>query len=352
MSLYFTGYDNPISSRPSRSHLEVPPNSPGFNFGYNDFTIEWWQLLEKDYPVVIDNRDPYPHVFMSGYRDGITNLGVSFENQNLVYWENSYENSNIYLFPLPSANILNRWVHISINRIKYPYNSFCVTRIYINGQELGIVNSYQSINFNNDPLFLGNQTDNTISNFAYAGYITSFLILNGKCLHEVPFTPPMQPYYPDKYTVLLLLGTENGVIVNEGNNSADFFGSAAPFVDSPYYTINDPSPIRNSNVDHRSNLPQGFNPAIPLPPVDPNIKIARIKKSPLFSGQYYDAVLRRLNTNTTKIAVPNSWANGYYVKNEMEENSRNAALRRARAGGANVPKKVTKITTNQRIFSN
>jgi hypothetical protein len=196
---------------------------------------------------------------------------------------------------------------------------------------------------NNYPLFIGNQSDNIISNFAFAGYITSFLILNGKCLHEIPFTPPLRPYYPDKYTVLLLLGTENGIIVNGGIVNADFYGSAGPFVNSPLYTI--------SNVDHTNSLPSGFNPTIPTP-YDPNIEIARIKKSPLFSGQDYSAVLRRLNTNTTKIEVPMSWPSGYYIKNETENNSRNTALRRVRAGGANVPKKVTKVLNIHQMFSN
>jgi Concanavalin A-like lectin/glucanases superfamily len=337
MSLYFNGYDHPPSSR---SHLEVPANSPGFNLGYNDFTIEWWQLLDRDY---IQPND-YPHVFMSGYRQGNTNLGVSFENQSLIYWENSYEDSNIYIFPLPSENIVGQWVHFSINRIRYYYNATSTTRIFVNGQLLGNVETLENINFNNYPLFIGNQTENLNSRYAFKGYITSFLILNGKCLHEIPFTPPLQPYYPDKYTVLLLLGTENGSIVDNGINKADFYGSAAPFVNSPLVSV--------SSVDHKNDLPPGFNPSIPVPPVDPNIAIARIKKSPLFSGQNYSAFLRRLNTNTTKIEVPMSWANGYYIKNETENNSRNAALRRVRAGGANVPKKVTKVSTNQQIFSN
>ena len=340
MSLYFTGFDNELSNR---CDLRVPANSPGFNFGYNNFTIEWWQKLEKDYPVITDNTDPFPHVFMSGYKDGNTNLGVSFEQQNLIYWENSYGNNNIYSFPLPSGPIVNNWVHFSINRIKYPWLSYCITRIFVNGKQLGVINTYESINFDDYPLFIGNQSQTIISNFAFGGYITSFLILNGKCLHEAPFTPPLQPYYPDKYTVLLLLGTENGSKVDAGENKADFYGSAAPFVDSPFFLI--------SGVDHKEALPSGFNPAIPIP-YDPNIAIARVKKSPLFSGQNYDAVLRRMNTNTTKIEVPMSWANGYYVKNETENNSRNAALRRTRAGGANVPKKVTKVLTNQQIFSN
>ena len=347
MSLYFTGYDNPNPLNPSRSHLEVPANSPGFNFGYNDFTIEWWQLLLKDYPVVTNNTDPYPHVFMSGYREGTTNLGVSFENESLVYWENSYEDSNIYVFPLLSDNIVGQWVHFSINRIKYPYNQKCVTRIFVNGQQLGYIETYESIRFDNYPLFIGNQSENRISNFAFWGYITSFLMLNGKCLHEVPFNPPTQSYYPDKYTVLLLLGTENGITTDTGINNADFLGSAGPFVNSPLYSV--------SNVDHKgkdpSQLPPGFNVSLPIP-YDPNIEIARIKKSPLFSGQNYSAFLRRLNTNTTKIAVPNSWPAGYYIKNETENNSRNAALRRARAGGANVPKKVTKVLNAQQMFSN
>jgi len=334
MSLYFTGFDNQNPQHPSRSHLEVPANSPGFNFGYNDFTIEWWQLLRT-------TNGPVPRVFMSGYSyDDETNinLGVSFDNQQLVYWENSVP----YSFPIPA--IIDNWVHFSINRIKYSYNLHNTTRIFMNGQLLGTVETRENVNFNNYPLFIGNQSENTYSYYAFKGYITSFLILNGKCLHEVPFTSPMQPYYPDTYTVLLLLGTENGIIVNSAINNADFIGSAGPFVDSPLYTI--------SNVDHTSYLPYGFNPAIPIPPIDPNIEIARIKKSPLFSGQNYSAVLRRLNTNTTKIEVPNSWPAGYYIKNETENNSRNAALRRARAGGANVPKKVTKVSTNQQIFSN
>jgi hypothetical protein len=333
MSLYFTGYDRPPVSR---SNLRIPANSPGFNFGYNDFTIEWWQLLQKPYPVVTNNDNPYPRVFMSGYRDGYTNLGVSFENEKLVYWENNI----FYQVNLP-VNVQNSWHHFSITREYRPSKTYLITRIFMDGNQISEIQTKQNIRFNginSYDLIIGNQSENILSNYAFGGYLTSFLILNGLCLRKNNFTPPLQPYYPDKYTVLLLLGTET-----RQYQVADFYGSASSYVDSPYYSI--------SNVEHRNSLPPNFNPALPIMP-DINIAIARIKKSGLFSGQDYSAVLRQRNYDTTKVEVPTSWGASYYIKNEQERNSRNSALRRVRAGGANVPKKVTKILNAQQMFSN
>lgn len=339
MSLYFTGYDNPGNRPPSRSHLVVPITSPGFNFGYNNFTIEWWQLLQKNYNIV----NQYPHVFMSGYRDGVTNLGVSFENNTMKYWEND----SYYSIDLSSSIVTGSWHHFSINRIKSPFNNICITRIFMDGRQIGQLNSFQNINLNYD-LIIGNQTENIISQYAFQGYLTNFMIMNGTCLRQIPFNPPLQPLNPTANTVLLLMGTENGKIVGTANGKADFYGTAAPFVDSPYKTISNPNPIYNSNVDHTYILPAYFIPFLPII-VDNTTIISRIKKSTLFSGQQYSDVLRRRNYNTTKIEVPQSWSAGYYIKGEREQNSRNEALRRVRAGGANVPKKVTK---NANIFSN
>ena len=343
MSLYFTGFNNPPTTR---SDLIISSTAPGLNFGANNFTIQWWQYLQKDYNLQ-NNTNHYPHVFMSGHRDGVTNIGVTFQYYQLFYWENS----NYYAFNLPYY-VKDEWVHFSINRIKYFWLPYFVTRIYMNGQLIGSINTNQYINCAGSDLVIGNRTTNKYSGAAFRGSITDFEILNGICLHVVPFTPPLQPRTVDKYTVLLLMGTENGGIENledpidQYNTGlpADFYGSAAPFVNSPLTTI--------SNVYHVVTLPPEFNINFPPLPPDPNIAIERVKKSPLFSGQFYDAVLRRMNINTTKIEVPMSWANGYYVKNEQENNSRNAALRRARAGGANVPKKVTKVLNAQQLFSN
>lgn len=352
MSLYFTGYDNPAN--PSRSDLIVSSTAPGLNFGYKDFTIEWWQFLQKHYNTN-DNTDTYPHVFMSGYSDGPTNIGVSFQYYQFLYWENGVYHS----FPLPFY-VKDQWVHFSINRIYYPWLAYNTTRIFMNGQQIGQVQTRENINCAGYNLVIGNQSVNKYSGAAFQGYLTNFLILNGLCLHEEGFIPPLQPRSVDKYTVLLLMGTENigEIVPHIGGDQyitgrrADFYGSASGiYIDSPYTTKNSPNPLINSNVYHCLNLPTNFNPAVPIP-IDPNIEIARVKKSPLFSGQFYDAVLRRMNINTTKVEVPMSWANGYYVKGEHENNSRNAALRRARAGGANVPKKVTKVLTAQRMFSN
>jgi len=351
MSLYFTGFNNP--GNPERSDLIVYSNAPGLNFGYNNFTIEWWQYLQKDYNTN-DNTNTYPHVFMSGYRDGPTNIGVTFQYYQLLYWENS----EYYAFSLPFY-VKDQWVHFSINRIYYPWLPYCTTRIFMNGQQIGQVQSRENINCSGYNLVIGNRSVSKYSGAAFQGYLTNFVILNGICLHDYEFVPPLQPRMVDKYTTLLLMGTENGEIVPYtggdqyvSGRPADFYGTASGiYIDSPYTTKNNPNPLINSNVYHTSNLPDGFNVNLPIM-VDPNIEIARVKKTPLFSGQLYSAVLRKRNYDTTKIEVPMSWANGYYVKDERENNSRNEALRRARAGGANVPKKVTKILNAQQMFSN
>lgn len=347
MSLYFTGYDEPNGSHPTYSHLVVPTaNQSGFNFGYNDFTIEWWQNLERSY--IID--DQYPHVFACGYRDGFTHLAVSFEHDTMIYWENvAYNSTSYHSIPLPSDSITSRWVHFSINRVKYPWKATCVTRIFMNGQQIGYLESRENINFIGDypsNLYIGNQSEDWHTYCAFQGYITDFKIINGTCLHQSPFSPPLQPSYPTQNTILLLMGTENGELSTDDSNDtglpADFYGTVGASVYSKYTSL--------SGVQHRVALPDGFNIMFNYPS-NINIDIARIKKSPLFSGQFYSAVLRRINSNT-KIEVGQTWANSYYVKNEQEQNSRNQALRRARAGGANVPKKVTKILTAQSMFSN
>ena len=75
-----------------------------------------------------------------------------------------------------------------------------------------------------------------------------------------------------------------------------------------------------------------------------NIQMTQVqinnKKANLFADQSSSSRVDRIKTNAMN-TVQNTYQSGYYHKNNVEKNSVNDALTRVRAGGANVPKKVT-----------
>lgn len=72
------------------SYLRIP-NSPDFNFGTGDFTIEWFQYQT--------DSNPFPRVFQIGSYAAGTSIGVSIEGGSFYYWTNTSPNFATSLDP-------------------------------------------------------------------------------------------------------------------------------------------------------------------------------------------------------------------------------------------------------------
>jgi len=336
MSLRFSGNQiinyntHPPTLVADPPYLRVPINS-AFNIGMNDFTVEWWQKMTNTYhddPGITGDDNFFRHVFSFGYGQGPMSLGLTFEKDRLMYWSTDIspsEGNPTAIIDLSSVLVKDIWHHFAITRKGYYHTPNHITRIYLNGRQIG-TNIIDNNNINPTyDLVIGNQSYNIISQYAFAGNLLGFRMINGRCLYEYPFSPPMRRPRLTEDTLLLIMG--NGFTGSQGQKMINY-------------------PL-NPVLLNQGDIPTGYD-ITEDPYIDPNIAIERVKKTPLFAGQDYSARLKRINNNTNNRIV-STYENGYYLKNTHETNSVNNALRRARAGGANVPKKITKSSN---IFSN
>jgi len=202
------------------SYLRIP-NTPDFNFGTGDFTIEWYQYQT--------DSNNYPRIFQIGSYDGTEiSIGVSIEGGTFYYWRNSSATSVTNLDPLEYKNV---WVHFAISRASG------ITQIFMNGTS--IYNTSVVTNFSSsDDLVIGNES--TPSNIAaFGGYMVYFSWVKGTALRTADFTVPNN--YPSLTNNLLLL------------MAPSFSGTLG-------------STTVSNNVSTVSEVPPGFDSTPPPPP--------------------------------------------------------------------------------------
>lgn len=205
------------------SYLRIP-NTPEFNFGTGDFTIEWYQYQT--------DSNSFPRIFQIGSYDGSEiSIGVSIEGGTFYYWRN---NSPTSVTSLDSSVYKNQWVHFAISRASG------TTKIFMNGTS--IYNTSVVTNFSSSSdLVIGNES--TPSNIAaFGGYIVYFSWVKGTALRTANFTVPTN--YPSLTNNLLLL------------MAPSFSGTLG-------------STTLTNNVSTVSEVPPGFDSTPPPPPPPP-----------------------------------------------------------------------------------
>lgn len=220
-SLYFSGNDT--------SYLRIP-NTPDFNFGTGDFTIEWYQYQ-------IDSNS-YPRIFQIGTYP-TTSIGVSIEGGAFYYWSNGSAN---LIISLDSSTYKNQWVHFAIAR------SSGTTQIFMNGTSIYSMNDTNNY-FSTDDLIISNESTQSL-NAAFGGYMTYFSWVKGVALYTSNFTTPTDyPTLTSNYQLLLKAtsfgGTLGNTVVNTNvstiNQVPSNFGNSTPVTPKPPVPSNVPN---------------------------------------------------------------------------------------------------------------
>jgi hypothetical protein len=163
------------------SYLRIP-NTDDFDFGTDNFTIEWYQYQT-------DNNF-FSRIFQVGATIELTNnIGISIERYptgstagtaaEIYYWR-PYPISPIKIATIQRTEYINKWVHFAISR------SSGTTKIFMNGVSIGSIPDTSNYNGSRD-LVIGNESI-PVNASAFGGYITYFTWLKGKALYTANFT--------------------------------------------------------------------------------------------------------------------------------------------------------------------
>ena len=204
------------------SYLRIP-NTNEFDFGTDDFTIEWYQYQTDSHS--------FPRIFQVGNYPN-TSIGVSIEGGNFYYWTN---NSLNLVKTLSSSEYKNTWVHFAISR------SSGVTKVFMNGSSIFSMNDTNDFNGVSDLIISNESTPST--NAAFGGYITYFSWVKGVALYTNNFTISNNyPSLTNDYVLLLTASTFDGTLGNTVvNNNVSTVQSVPPNFLSNNNDNNNPS---------------------------------------------------------------------------------------------------------------
>ena len=185
------------------SYLRIP-NTPDFNFGTGDFTIEWFQYQT--------DSNSFPRIFQIGtYGGGGTSIGVSIEGGMFYYWRNNSATGVSYL---DSSLYKNLWVHFAISRASGN------TQIFMNGTLMLTISDTTDFS-SSDDLVIGNESSPSDS-AAFGGLIYYFSWVKGVALYTSNFTVSYN--YPTETSDYMLLlkatgfeGTLGSTVVNNSD---------------------------------------------------------------------------------------------------------------------------------------
>jgi hypothetical protein len=212
-SLSFNGNAN--------SYLRIP-NTDAFDFGTENFTIEWYQYQT--------DSNLYPRIFQVGSYPNI-NIGASIDwnaTTNTVstfsYWRNNlYNIAEI----IPRDDYINKWVHFAITR------SGTTRRIFMNGVQIDIAADNFNYNGNVD-LVIGNESI-PIHTAAFGGYIKYFTWVKGVALYTANFTfSTTKPTRTNHYVLLLTAddfeGSLGDTVVNNNVDAVVLSSDGTPTI--------------------------------------------------------------------------------------------------------------------------
>jgi hypothetical protein len=232
------------------SYLRIP-NTDVFDFGTENFTIEWYQYQT--------DSNLFSRIFQVGSYPNI-NIGVSIERfpsgstagttANFIYWRDNTSTGPVNRVKnIPRADYINKWVHFAITR------SNGTRRIFMNGVKIGTDTS-DGFNYNgNVDLVIGNESI-PINSAAFGGYITYFTWLKGVALYTADFTVS-NTYPPSTYNYILYLqaGNFDGSLGNTvENNNVETIQMVPP----NFVSNSDTSDTNTSQVQNRISLTSLF----------------------------------------------------------------------------------------------
>lgn len=171
-------------------------DDPAFEFGANDFTIEFWVW------TAIDQWN-FPRLFSFGSYP-TANLAISLEDTAYLWC-----NGNLISFEGPA---FKTWTHIAVVR------QGDVLYLYKNGQQAVAMSLDTSEFIPSYNLTIGNE-DNTSPMTSFVGCISNFRIVTGTAIYTTNFTPHTTNLTAIPGTQLLLNAVSNdNILTDESTN--------------------------------------------------------------------------------------------------------------------------------------
>jgi Concanavalin A-like lectin/glucanases superfamily len=191
----------------------ITPQVPSIDFT-GDFTIECWayDLGSTAYGTLLGWRTA-----------GVSYTGFILQRNNSannLTCQVTISGTAVNLNQTSGTYLKNSWNHVAIVR------SGTTVTLWVNGVSAatGTVSGTVSPGTS---MWIGQDPQNIIASTYFAGYISNYKVVNGKALYTSTFTPPTAPATTSDAPVLLLNGTNSGIIDNTGRNNLTTYGSAA-----------------------------------------------------------------------------------------------------------------------------
>ena len=210
-------------------HLLVD-TSTSFDYGTNDFTIEfWWYRTSNDRQALFHGS------WGQDWSIGIDFNG-SANNQKLGMWASSSGTSWDMLIADAGGNgittgtpALNQWSHIAYVRNGSDF------QLYLNGTSVGQVTNSSAINSKTTTRqqAIGAWWNSEIAMSDVHGYLSNYRIVIGSALYTSNFTPPTTQLTNIPGTVLLTCQGNTIADASANNFTITVNGNAAPTDDGP-----------------------------------------------------------------------------------------------------------------------
>lgn len=160
--------------------------APGYNFGANDFTVDWWEYVTSS-----DVGTRFTSNFCTTYSTQAGGILLHCNESGLKVYTSSATNNNWDLLSnQPSgSNVLNQWVHRAAVR------SGTTLMLFVNGSLEYSYTLSGSIGYNSAlPMGIGGwSVDGPGTGYFFTGYIDEFRVSN-TARWTSNFTPPSEPY--------------------------------------------------------------------------------------------------------------------------------------------------------------
>lgn len=164
--------------------MHVTSDLNDFAVGTGDFTVEWWQNMTVG--------TAHPRIWTINNWPNAT-LGVSIEGSGTLFY---YWVAGSLVYGSAITSVVGDWHHFAV--VRY----FGTTTFYVDGANIGSINTGYNIATNAIPLYIG---DEQAGGSPFNGYITNFQWCTGTALYTGPFTPPEVPTTAGANSKLLLL---------------------------------------------------------------------------------------------------------------------------------------------------
>ena len=201
------GVGGSIAFDGTSQYLSVPYSAGGgFDFGSQDFTIEFWMYptsggnAAKGLMAIPHNAGNYAQALW--FFPTATSLAF--------YSSGSGTSWDVASGPSAGTPSLNTWNHVAASK------SGSSIRLFFNGILQSTVTFAGTFTGTYDRVWIGNTTGNG----NYGGLLTNIRVVKGTAVYTSNFTPPTQPLFAISGTSLLLKASSSASLVTDssGNN--------------------------------------------------------------------------------------------------------------------------------------